>query len=209
MDPATMAMMATMAMNAIAAMNPGGSDAETKSTYNPSQLGGIEDIWKMIEGMRGGANQGDISGNQNFSQGSDWLNSLFNDPEFFNNFEAPMMRDYQENTIPDLANRFASMGSGGALGSSGFRNQATREAGNLHSNLAAMRGGMQQQGVGQSLQYAQQPFQNLMQMMGLGLGHPTENVYQPASNPFAPIAGAATQGFMQSRSFPGQSTSTM
>jgi len=110
--------------------------------------------------------------------------------------QAPMQRDFQENTIPDLANRFASMGSGGALGSSGFRNQAVREAGNLHSNIAAMRGGMQQQGVNQGLQYAQQPFQNMMQMMGLGLT-PTQNNYQPPSNPWAPMAGAATQGYFQ------------
>lgn len=184
MDPSTMMLLASLAP---ALLNLGGSNGETKSTYNTQQKGGINDIFQMIKGLKGG---GDITQNQNYQQGSEWLNSLFNDPEFFKNFEAPLQRQFQEQTVPDLANRFASMGSGGALGSTGFRNQLAREGGNLSSNIAALRGGMQQQGVNQGLQYGQQPFQNLMQLLQTGLGHPTENVYQPPSNPFAPLAGA-------------------
>ncbi len=191
-----------------ALFNIGGSNGGIVSDYNDRQLGGINDIWDMISGMRGGANNGDITQNQNYQEGSNWLHSLFNDPEFFKNFEAPLQRQFEEQTVPDLANRFASMGSGGATGSTGFRNQLAREGSNLSTNIAALRGGMQQQGVNQGLQYAQQPFQNLLQMMGLGLT-PTQNNYQPPSNPWAPIAGSAVQGYFQGKGMnAGQSPST-
>jgi hypothetical protein len=203
MDPMTMMMLASLAASA---MNLGGKEGEMKSTYNEGQKGGIDDIMAFLKGQQGNM---DITQNPQFQQGQDWLSSLFNDPEFFQKFEAPLQRQFQEQTIPDLANRFASMGSGGALGSTGFRNQLAREGSNLSTNIAALRGGMQQQGVNQGLQYAQQPFQNMMNLYNTGLGHPTENVYQPASNPFASLAGAGLQGFMQSRGFPGQSQSTM
>lgn len=122
-----------------------------------------------------------------------------------------MMRNYQENIIPDLATRFASMGSGGSQGSTAFRNQLGREGSNLQTNLAALRGGMQQQAIPQLQNAAQMPINNIMQMYGLGLGHPTENVYQPPSNPWAPLAGAGLQGYLQNPNtrFPGQSPSTV
>lgn len=190
MDPGMMMML----MNAISMLNPGGSDAEVKSDYNKGQLGLIDSAINSIRGMGGNK---DITSNQNYQQGQNWLSDLFNDPDFFKNFEAPLQRQFEENTVPDLANRFASMGSGGALGSTGFRNQLAREGSNLSTNIAALRGGMQQQGVNQGLQYAQQPISNYQNMLNAILGHPTENNYQPASNPTAPIAGAATRGYFQ------------
>jgi len=146
-----------------------------------------------------------MNGSQNitqypqYQQGQDYLMSLFNDPEFFNQFEAPLQRQFQEQTVPDLANRFASMGSGGSLGSTGFRNQLAREGSNLGTNIAALRGGMQQQAIPQLLGYAQQPFNNLMSLYQQAL-QPTQNTYQPASAGFfGPIAssfaGGAAQGY--------------
>ncbi len=135
--------------------------------------------------MKGGLNSldqqnPDITQNQNYQEGSDWLSQLFNDPDFFKNFEAPLQRQFEEETIPGLANRFASMGSGGSLGSTGFRNQLGREGSKLHEMIASLRGGMQQQGVNQSLQYAQQPASNYFQQMQQFL-QPTENTYQQSS----------------------------
>lgn len=208
-DPA-MAMMAISSL--VSMLNPGGKNGETKSTYNKAQKGGINDIMSMVKSMQGNS---DVTQNPNFMQGSNWLTGLFSDPQFFQQFEAPLQRQYEESTIPDLANRFASMGSGGALGSTGFRNQLAREGSNLGTNIAALRGGMQQQGVNQSMAYGQQPFQNMMSLYNTGLGHPTENVYQPPSNPTAPFAGAAMQGYFQGQGmggrgnmFPGQSSLT-
>jgi hypothetical protein len=171
-----------------------GSKAKQGSTYTKGQRGTIDDILQSIKGMKG--NQ-DITQNQGFQGGQDWLNSLFNDQDFFNRFEAPAQRNFQENTVPDLANRFAAMGSGGSLGSTGFRNQLAREGSNLQTNLAAMRGGMQQQGVGQQLQYAQQPFQNLMQLLQQGL-QPTQNQYHPASTGFGGNIGSSMFGGLAS-----------
>lgn len=192
MDPMTMMMI----MNAITGVGTmaTSNQGEMGSTYNPNQLSLINDAVNQVKGMKG---QGNIQNNPNYQSGQNWLQSLFNDPSFFNKFEAPIMRQYEEQTIPDLANRFAGMGTGGALGSTGFRNAATREAGNLHSNIAALRGGLQQQGANQALQYAQAPTSNYLQMLQQALT-PTQNVYQPPSaGPFGGAFAAGTSGMMQ------------
>jgi hypothetical protein len=193
-----------------------GSPAKTGSTYNKGQLSSLDNILESIRGMRGGAQ--DITQQPGYQQGNNWLMSLFNDPQFFNSFEAPLQRQFQEQTVPDLANRFAAMGSGGALGSTGFRNQLAREGSNLSTNIAALRGGLQQQGVNQGLQYAQQPFSNLMSLYQQAL-QPTQNTYQPASGGLlGPALGSIAGGFgggfgnifgqgMANR-FPGQNPST-
>jgi hypothetical protein len=198
--------------------NRGGkNDAKQGSTFGKGQLSFIDNILNDLKGMKG---QQDITQNPQYQQGQEWLSSLFNDQDFFNKFEAPIRRQYEERTVPDLANRFASMGSGGSLGSTGFRNQLAREGSNLDTNIAALRGGMQQQGANQALQYAQQPFQNYQQLAQLGLT-PTNNQYQPPSAGFwGPIAaqgvGGLSQGYGQQfgqqmanqNNFPGQSPST-
>jgi len=171
----------------------GGKDAERGSTYNKGQLGLID---QAVQSLRGGAPN--IEQNQNYQTGSNWLQSMFNDPQFFNQFEAPLQRQFQEQTVPDLANRFASMGSGGALGSTGFRNQLAREGSNLQTNIAALRGGMQQNAVPQLLGYSQQPFSNYMSMLNQSLT-PTQNSYQPPTpglfgNIFSSLSGGLAQG---------------
>lgn len=155
-----------------------GNQGKMGSTYNKGQTSLIDDLIGQVKGMGGQGGQNDITQNPQFQQGQDWLSNLFNDPEFFNSFEAPLQRQFQEETVPGLANRFAGMGSGGALGSTGFRNQLAREGSNLSTNIGALRGGMQQQGVNQSLGYAQQPFSNYQSLLNNALT-PTKNVYQP------------------------------
>jgi hypothetical protein len=176
MDPATISAILSAIGPLLSAFT--GNKGKMGSTFNKNQLGGIDDILQSIKGMKGGAQ--DITQNQNYTQGQDWLHSLFNDQDFFKNMEAPMQRNFEENTIPELANRFGAQGSGGSLGSTAFRNQLGREGSNLQTNMAAMRGGMQQQGVNQSMQYAQQPFSNLMNLYQQALT-PTQNVYQQGS----------------------------
>jgi len=173
MDPASITAIMSVLGPVLQAFT--GQQGQMSSTYNKGQLSFLDDLMQKI---KGGSNQGDITQNQNYQQGQDWLQSMFNDQDFFNQFEAPMQRQFQENTIPDLANRFASMGSGGSLGSTAFRNQLGREGSNLQTNIAAMRGGMQQQAIPQLMGYAQQPTQNWMQQAQTALS-PTQNVYQP------------------------------
>ena len=155
-----------------------GSPEKQGSTYGKGALSTLDKIQQYAQGGFGNSN---IQQNQGYQQGQDWLSNLMgNDQGFWDKFEAPMQRQFEENTIPDLANRFASMGSGGSTGSTAFRNQLGREGSNLHTNIAAMRGGMQQQGANQALQYAQQPISNWQQLLGHALT-PTENTYQGAS----------------------------
>jgi hypothetical protein len=209
MDPNMMMMMASLLSSAMGAAT--GNKGEQKSSYNKGQLQTMDDIMKAVRGGAGGQAQ-DITQNPMYQQGSEWLTGLMgNSPEFWNKFEAPMMRQFEEETMPGVANRFASQGSGGSLGSTGFRNQAVREGGNLQTNLAALRGGMQQQGVGQSLQYAQQPVSNWMQQLQSIL-QPTQNIYQPPSaggwgSMAAPLMQGAVQGYL-GQSNPGQAAST-
>lgn len=213
MNPA--AMMAIPAiLSAIGGLT--GDKAKQGSTYSKGQRSAIDDILQSIKGMKGSQ---DITQQPGYQQGNEWLMSMFNDPEFFNQFEAPLQRQFQEQTVPDLANRFASMGSGGALGSTGFRNQLAREGSNLSTNLAALRGGMQQQAIPQLLGYANQPFSNMMSLYNQGL-QPTQNQYHPASPGFGGNIGASMFGGMaqglgnqwgqqMSNMFPGQSPGTM
>jgi len=189
MDPGTMMMLASLFSTGMGMMN--GKDAEQKSSYSPGQQAGINDILNMVKGMKGNA---DITQNQGFQSGQNWINDLFNDQNFFDKFEAPMQRQFQEQTIPGIANRFGGMGSHGSFGSS-FRNQAAREGENLQEKIAAMRGGMQQQGVNQAMNFAQQPFQNMMSMYGLGLGSPMMNQYAPATTGgFGSLSAPLMQG---------------
>jgi hypothetical protein len=170
-----------------------GSPAQQGSSRSKNQKSLIDDIVNQIKSMQS-QGQGDITQNQGYQTGQDWLMSMFNDPEFFKNFEAPMQRQFEEETIPGLANRFASMGSGGSTGSTAFRNQLAREGSNLHTNIAAMRGQMQQQAIPQMLQYAQQPASNMMNMYNAALT-PVNDQYRPASGGlFGPAIGAFAGG---------------
>jgi len=174
-DPATISMI----MAAIGPILQGfmGNKGKMGSTFNEGQLGMLGDVLNQVKGM---GQQGNIQNNQAFQGGQNWLQDLFNDPQFFQNFEAPLQRQFQEDIGPGIANRYAGMGSGGSLGSTGFRNQIAREGSNLSTNIAALRGGMQQQGANQALGYGQAGAGNYMQMLQQAL-QPTQNVYQQSS----------------------------
>ena len=118
-----------------------------------------------------------------FQQGSSFLQNLLSgSPEASAAFEAPYMRQFQEQVIPGLAERFAGMGAG-AQSSSAF-NQALGAAGaGLQEQLAALRGNLGLQAAGQGLQYAQQPISNLQGFSQLGLGTTTK-AFVPKEKPF-------------------------
>lgn len=172
-DPATIAAL----MQVLGPILKGafGDKGGAGSTFNNQQ----QDFMK--QGLGGLSPQmGDITQSPNYLSGQSWLTGLFSDPDFFKNFEAPLQRQFQEETVPGLANRFAGMGSGGSTQSTGFRNQLGREGSKLHEMIASLRGGMQQQGISQSLQYAQQPASNYLQQLSQFLT-PTQNTYQQSS----------------------------
>jgi len=171
MDPATISAIMAAIGPILSAFT--GNQGKMGSTYNKGQKNLIDDIVNQVKGM---GPQGNINQNPQFQQGQNWLMSLFNNPEFFNSFEAPLRRDFEENIGPGIANRYAGMGSG-STGSTGFRNQIAREGGNLETNIAALRGGMQSQAIPQLLGYAQTPFSNYQTLLQNALT-PTQNVYQ-------------------------------
>ena len=63
--------------------------------------------------------------------------------EQYKNFEAPHMQQFQQETLPMIAERFAGAGAqGGALSSSGFGQALSSAGSNLQTNLAQMKSQM-------------------------------------------------------------------
>ena len=75
-------------------------------------------------------------------------------------YEAPAMRQFQEQILPSIAERFTGMGAG-AQRSSAFGQQLGQAGAGLAENLAMQRAQLQQQGLGQ-----------LQSMLGLGFTSP-------------------------------------
>lgn len=101
-----------------------------------------------------------------FGEAGDYYRSLLqNDNDTFNSFQAPELRRFREQTIPDLSEQFAGMGSGG-LSSSGFRNAAVNAGTDLSERLGAIRAQLRQQGA-----------QGLQSLGQQGLQQFNENVY--------------------------------
>lgn len=164
-----------------------GSDSEMRP-YNEDSL---QALMSMLNGEG-------IEGNQNFQGGSNFLQQLFgNDPSFWQNFEAPYMQNFNERIAPGIAERFAGMGTGGgALSSSGLNNSLAQAGRGLQSDLAAMRGGMQLQGLNANLAYAQQPYAN---KMNAAQAIPNQYYERPGEAGFlqsmAPAAGKAATSY--------------
>jgi hypothetical protein len=108
---------------------------------------------------------------------------LSQDPQAMQQFEAPMMRQFEQSTVPMIAERFAGMGSHGAQNSSAMQQTMGQAGRELSENLGALRG---QLGMG-----AMSQLQNLLQQ---GMRPTFENVYmQPTQGALGGMmAGAGT-----------------
>lgn len=104
-----------------------------------------------------------------FGDSADYYRSLLGDnPEDFQAFAAPEMRQFNEQTIPGLAEQFAGFGAGG-LNSSGFRNATANAGVDLAERLGAIRASLRNQGA-----------QGLMGIGSQSLGTQyTGNMYRP------------------------------
>lgn len=103
-----------------------GSPGKTQAVprFTPGQEGALGDILGGARGQLPGA--------------FDFLGGILDQsPEAMSKFEAPYMRQFQEQTIPTLAERFAGLN---ALGSSGFQQSLGQAGAGLSENLAALRG---------------------------------------------------------------------
>jgi hypothetical protein len=116
------------------------------STLDKSQMPIKNQLTQAAQAGPGGA----------FGQAQNYYSGLLSDNSAdFNAFAAPEQRRFNEQIIPDLAEQFAGMGSGG-LSSSGFRNAAVGAGTDLSERLGAIRANLRQnaaqglQNIGQS-----------------------------------------------------------
>ena len=111
-----------------------------------------------------------------------WRSNLSDNPADMEAFAAPEQRRFNEQTIPDLAEQFAGMGSGG-LSSSGFRNAAVGAGADLSERLGAIRAQLRERSA-QSLYGA-----------GEAALQPTvENIHEnPTEGAFGQLAGLGVQ----------------
>lgn len=170
-----------------------------QSLMNPQQEEGLNQFF-----------QNPINKNPLYQSGNNFIQRLLSgDPELMKQFEQPYLNNFNENIAPGIAERFAGMGTGGgASSSSGLQNSLAQAGRGLQSDLAAMRGNMQLQGLNQGLQYAQQPLNNLLAGAGLKT---FENTYQPGNQGllggvFQGLSSGFSQGFgnQSGKSFFGQ-----
>ena len=95
--------------------------------------------------------------------GLNYLQSIMSqDPEMMKQFEAPYMRQFNEEIVPQTAERFAGMGG---MNSSGFQQTMGQAGSSLMERLAVLRGGLGMQAAQQAASYAQLPMQR-QQMQG-------------------------------------------
>lgn len=139
-----------------------------QSTLGPEQQQNYQQLQSAAQGPgAGGA----------FGQVADYYrNNLSDNSQDFNAFAAPEMRRFNEQIVPDLAEQFAGMGSGG-LSSSGFRNAAVNAGTDLSERLGSIRA-----------QIRQQSAQGLQSIGQAGLGNYNENIHRPET--FGLIGGA-------------------
>ncbi len=150
------------------------------STLLPEQQGNFNQLNNAIQGQGAGGAFGDTA---------DYYRDLLDvNGQNAQQQSAPYLRQFNEQTIPDLAEQFAGMGSGG-LSSSGFRNAGISAGTDLSERLGALRSQLRQQGAA-----------GLAGLGGMGLQNYSQDVMtQPGSQGFlsqvSPLAGAAIGAF--------------
>jgi hypothetical protein len=124
----------------------------TVSTLDPTQK-------QIYKGQGRAAMQGPQGYYQSplYQQGSQYIqNSLSNDPQAYAAYEAPQLRQYQQN-IGALSERFGGLG---ATSSSGFQQALSGATTDLQERLAQLRAGIQERALPQALQYAGAPLEH-------------------------------------------------
>jgi hypothetical protein len=148
------------------------------STLSKGQRGLLQQLLGSLQGQSSNIQQSPL-----YQQGSSYLSSLLSgSPEATAAFEAPYMRQFNEQIVPGLAERFSGLGAG-AQSSSAFSQALGAAGAGLQENLASLREGLRGQAAGQALGYAQQPISNLQGLAGLGLGTSTK-AFAPREKPF-------------------------
>lgn len=119
-----------------------------------------------------------------FGTSADYYRNLLSDnPADLAAFNAPALRQYNQDIVPGISEQFAGMGSGG-LSSSGFRNAQIQGVTDLAERLGQIRANLRQAGA-----------QGLANIGQLGLQSFQTNVQQPGTegllSSIAPAVGTA------------------
>jgi len=131
-------------------------ERENVSTLRPEQEGNFQNL-QDAAGGRGASGA--------FGESADYYRDLMsNDNADINAFNAPALRQYNEEIVPGLSEQFAGMGAGG-LSSSGFRNAQIQGATDLSERLGAMRANLRQRGAEGLQNIGQQSLGNYSQNM--------------------------------------------
>ncbi|HDZ26812.1 hypothetical protein LCGC14_1251860 [marine sediment metagenome] len=133
----------------------------------PTKTGGQQDF---LSQMLANLGQGGLGG-QGYEQSIQKLLQIISgEPGAFEAFEAPIKRQFQEETVPGLLEKFSGAG---ARGSSGMQQTLARAGEGLSEKLGAQRGELQQNAI-------QQLLGSFQTQAGQALGADTfENVFRP------------------------------
>lgn len=122
------------------------------SNLNPQQLQSLQSLLGQLMGP--------------LSQGFGNINQILSgDAQAFQSFEKPMIRQFQEQILPQISEGFGGLGAGS---SSGAQQTFARAGERLSENLAAQRGSMQQDAMKQ-----------LLSALGIGLSPTNETLFMP------------------------------
>lgn len=119
-------------------------------------------------------------------------NLLQDNPESYNDYEAPYMRQFNEQIVPGIAERFSGLGAGSQR-SSAFQQALGQAGAGLSESLAGQRANLRQNSISQ-----------LQGFLGSGLRSPFETAYMPAQqsglqrfgNALAPLSGLGIGGLL-------------
>jgi hypothetical protein len=138
----------------------------------------VDQIPKYNQAQENTMNQLLGGGSSQLPQGFEFLNQILSqNPDLMNQFQAPAKREFNEEILPTIAERFSGMN---AQKSSAFGQQVGKAGERLEESLSAQRSGMQSNALAQ--------LQSLLQG---GLTQRNENVFRPGTEGFAQGAGAS------------------
>lgn len=143
----------------------GGTNSKIKSIS--TKTAGQQGLMEMLQKFLGGGS-GDMPG-------MGYLQSILGeDPNLMSQFEKPMMRQFNEQVVPGMAERFSGSGMG-SRNSSSFQNQMGQAGQRLSEGLGAQRAQLKQGAMNQ-----------ILQMLGISQDPSQENIFMEGQ----PGAGA-------------------
>jgi hypothetical protein len=129
------------------------------STLNPQQQTILSQLLGSMQGQARGIGQ-----QPTFQSGQNYIQRILGGDT--SQFEAPLMRQFQEQIVPQLAERFSGAGAG-AQSSSAFQQALGGAGADLAERLGSLRGQLQLGALPQALSYAQAPGSELLNLLGL------------------------------------------